>query len=251
MMCAVTWFSVRPGLRKRMVSQCAASPIAPTIRRHFLLVDVLDRPRLHHGRHAVGPLDLRVVELVQHVDVDEVDAERLVGHVVAAHLLHDGVGELLDLLPRRRAGGALDPRVRVPDVLRRDPRGVALDLEADVALLEQHRRPVAAQERVPEPGLEPVPPRRQRARSRTGRSRRTCRSSAPRLCAFMRSRARSSRYLRSRSQFTRCCQSTPTVPKFAMAVLSSGRRISAAGDENEISQGACFISAAPLACQTK
>ncbi|PYM73467.1 MAG: hypothetical protein DME03_15465 [Candidatus Rokuibacteriota bacterium] len=67
------------------------------------------------------------------------------------------------------------------------------------------------------------------------------RSSAPRLCAFIRSRARSSRYFRSRSQFTRSCQSTPTVPKFAMAVLSSDRRISAAG----------FISAAPPACQTQ
>ena len=34
MMWAVTWFSVRPGLRNRIVSQWAASPMAPTIRKH-------------------------------------------------------------------------------------------------------------------------------------------------------------------------------------------------------------------------
>ena len=34
MMCAVTLFSVRPGFRNFMHSQCAASPIAPTIRMH-------------------------------------------------------------------------------------------------------------------------------------------------------------------------------------------------------------------------
>ena len=32
MMWAVSWFSVRPGLRNFMNSQCAASPIAPTMR---------------------------------------------------------------------------------------------------------------------------------------------------------------------------------------------------------------------------
>src|SRR5258708_5783153 len=32
MMCAVSWFSVRPGCRNFMNSQCAASPIAPTMR---------------------------------------------------------------------------------------------------------------------------------------------------------------------------------------------------------------------------
>jgi hypothetical protein len=34
MMWAVTWFSVTPGLRNLIVSQCAASPMAPTMRRH-------------------------------------------------------------------------------------------------------------------------------------------------------------------------------------------------------------------------
>ena len=34
MMCAVTWFSVMPGLRNFIVSQCAPSPMAPTMRRH-------------------------------------------------------------------------------------------------------------------------------------------------------------------------------------------------------------------------
>src|ERR1700689_1860668 len=45
-------------------------------------------------------------------------------------------------------------------------------------------------------------------------------SIAPRPWAFMRSRARSRRYLRIRSQLTRCCQSNPTLPKFAMSQFS-------------------------------
>src|SRR5882762_11201173 len=40
-------------------------------------------------------------------------------------------------------------------------------------------------------------------------------SRAPRPCFFIISRARSVRYLRSRSQLTRCCQSKPAMPKFA------------------------------------
>src|SRR5580700_11042607 len=45
-------------------------------------------------------------------------------------------------------------------------------------------------------------------------------STAPRPCFFIISRARSVRYLRSRSQLTRCCQSTPAMPKFAPMALS-------------------------------
>src|SRR5438067_3592986 len=45
---------------------------------------------------------------------------------------------------------------------------------------------------------------------------------APSPCAFMRSRARSSRYLRMRSQLTRCCQSRPPMPKFAPMNVSPG-----------------------------
>src|SRR5438552_7938191 len=48
-------------------------------------------------------------------------------------------------------------------VLLRQPRRMPLDLEAQVALLEQHRRAVAAQERVAQPRLEPVPAGRERA----------------------------------------------------------------------------------------
>src|ERR1019366_10628610 len=46
-------------------------------------------------------------------------------------------------------------------------------------------------------------------------------SIAPSPWAFIRSRARSSRYLRSRSKFTRSCQSIPTMPTFAIFVSSS------------------------------
>jgi hypothetical protein len=129
----------------------------------FLLVLVLDRARLHHRGHAVGPFDLLVLEDVDHVDVDEIDAELLAGDAVALHLVEDRVGEFLHLLLRGRAGGALDPGIGVADVLLRQPRRVPPDLEAEVALLEQHRRAVAAQERVAQAGLEPVPAGRERA----------------------------------------------------------------------------------------
>src|SRR5215831_4252722 len=46
-------------------------------------------------------------------------------------------------------------------------------------------------------------------------------SIAPSPAAFMRARARSRRYLRSRSQLMRCCQSSPTMPAFAIAFFSS------------------------------
>src|SRR5579863_7600739 len=45
-------------------------------------------------------------------------------------------------------------------------------------------------------------------------------SMAPRPCFFIIARARSVRYLRSRSQLTRCCQSMPAMPKFAPIRLS-------------------------------
>ena len=129
----------------------------------FLLVDVLDRARLHHRRHAVDPVDLLLLEDADHVDVDEVDPELLPGDAVALHLLQDRIGEFLHLLLRGRAGRALDPGIGVADVLLRDPWRVALDLEAEVALLEEDGRAVAAQERVAQSRLEPVPSRGERA----------------------------------------------------------------------------------------
>src|SRR5262249_4975658 len=66
-----------------------------------------------------------------------------------------------------RTRRAFDPRKGVTHVLFRNPRAVAFDLEADVALLEENRPAVAAQHRVTQTGLEPVPARRQRARDVT------------------------------------------------------------------------------------
>src|SRR5262249_54173866 len=129
----------------------------------LLLVDILDRTRLHHRAHAVDPGDAVLAEDVDHVNVDEVDAELLAGDTMALHLFEDGVGELLNLLSGRRPGRALDPGKRVPHVLLREPWRMALDLKAEVALLEQYGRAVAAQDRVAQAGLEPVPTRRQRA----------------------------------------------------------------------------------------
>src|SRR5262249_14327146 len=75
--------------------------------------------------------------------------------------LDGGLRELGPLVGRRRARGAFDPREGVTDVFLRDPWRVALDLEAEIALLEQDRPPVAAQHRVAQARLEPVPARRQ------------------------------------------------------------------------------------------
>ena len=90
-------------------------------------------------------------------------AELLAGDAVLLHRLQHRLGEFGHLLGRGRAGRALDPGERVADVLLRDPRRVALDLEAEIALLEQDRRAVAAQHGVAQTRLEPVPARRQRA----------------------------------------------------------------------------------------
>ena len=137
--------------------------MAPTMRKAFLLVRALDGARVHHRAHAVGPVDVVLLEDVDHVDVDEVDAELLAGDAVLLHRLQHRLGEFRHLLGRGRPGRALDPGERVADVLFRDPRRVALDLEAEVALLEQDRRAVAAQHGVAQARLEPVPARRQRA----------------------------------------------------------------------------------------
>ena len=75
MMCAVTWFSVMPGLQELHRLPVRGVADGADHAQAFLLVDVLDGARLHHRRHAVGPVDLRVLEGLDHVDVDEVDAE--------------------------------------------------------------------------------------------------------------------------------------------------------------------------------
>ncbi len=110
----------------------------------FLLVDVLDRAGLHHRGHAVDPVDLLLLENADHVDVDEIDAELLAGNSVTLHFVKNCVSEFLHLLFRGRAGGAFDPGIRVPDVLFGNPRRMALDLKTQIALLEQHRRAIAA-----------------------------------------------------------------------------------------------------------
>ena len=162
-MCAVTWFSVMPGPQELHGFPVRGVADRADDAQAFLLVDVLDGARLHHRRHAVDPVDVRLLEDLDHVDVDEVDAELHAGDAALLHLLDDRLGELADLLGRGRPRRALDPGVRVAHVLLRDPRRMALDLEAEVALLEQHRRIVAAQHRVAQARLEAVPARRQRA----------------------------------------------------------------------------------------
>src|SRR5678815_5406652 len=79
------------------------------------------------------PVDLRVLEDLDHVDVDEVDAKLHAFDAALLHFLLDRVGELRHLLGRCGAGGALDPRVRITDIFLGDPRRMLLDVQADVA----------------------------------------------------------------------------------------------------------------------
>src|SRR5207248_9992325 len=102
--------------------------------------------------HSVRPVDRRLMVDLDHVDVDEVHPELLPGDAMALHLLYDSIAELLHLQLRSRARRALEPGVGPADVLLRDPGRVPRDLRADVALLEEHRRAVAAEERVAQPG---------------------------------------------------------------------------------------------------
>src|SRR5262245_19676757 len=130
----------------------------------LLLVLALDGARFHHRGHAVDPVDVVFPEDVDHVDVDEVDTELLTGNAVFLHRLQHGLGELGHLLRRSGTRRSLDPCKRVPHVLLRQPRRMPLDLEAEIALLEQDRTTVAAQHGVAQARLETIPAGCQRAR---------------------------------------------------------------------------------------
>src|SRR5262249_21270847 len=60
-------------------------------------------------------------------------------------------------------GCAFDPGEGVTHVLLRQPGRMPLDLEAEVALLEQNRRAITAQHRVTQARLETIPAGRERA----------------------------------------------------------------------------------------
>ena len=56
--------------------------------------------RFHYRSHTVDPSDVLFLENLNHVDVDEVNAELLAGDAVAGHLFDDRVGEFRHLLSR-------------------------------------------------------------------------------------------------------------------------------------------------------
>ncbi len=129
----------------------------------FLLVRVLDRARFHHRGHAVDPVDVVLLEDLIMLMSTKSTPSFCPATPLSFIACNDRLGELGHLLGRGRTGRAFDPGERVTHVLLRDPRRVPLDLEAEVALLEQNRPAVAAQHGVAQAGLEPVPARRQRA----------------------------------------------------------------------------------------
>ena len=125
----------------------------------FMLVLILDRAGFHHGRHAVGPLDLGFLEDLDHGDVDEIDTQ---GHAIYAalfHLLLDGVGELGNLHGGRATGGALHPGVGIADVFFGDPGRMALDMHPDIALFEEYGCIVTAQQSVAQARFQAIPAR--------------------------------------------------------------------------------------------
>ena len=158
---AATWFSVMPGLDE--VGDLVVDVVADRAdhREGLDLVGALDRPGLHHRGHAVGPADPALLELLDQVDVDEVDPERLVLTPGFLQVVQQRVDELGDLLVGGRADGALDPDIGVADVLLRDPRVVHLEVEADVALLVDDRLLAGGEHDVAQARLEPVPTRGQ------------------------------------------------------------------------------------------
>src|SRR5215831_13829856 len=129
----------------------------------FQLIVIFDRARLHHGRGAVGPVELRFFKIVDHVQINEVDAHGRLLYVIFAQFFNDRIGEFFHLLARRPTHGALDPRVSVADVIAGDPGTVTVDLYADVALLKEHGLRAFTQERIAQPRLEPAPAGRHRA----------------------------------------------------------------------------------------
>ncbi len=159
MICAVTWFSVSARLQELHELPVRGVADGADLAHALVLVLILDGAGFHHRGHAVGPVDLRVLEDLDHVDVDEVDAELL---AVNTGFLHFALRLLVNLVTCCQRGGtgcALDPRVGILDVVFRDPRRVLCDMHADVALFEQYRRVVAAQQRVAQTRLQAVPAR--------------------------------------------------------------------------------------------
>ena len=121
------------------------------------LVLVFDSARFDHGRGTVCPVNFRLFEGVDHIEIDEVDAQGGFLDVVLSQLFHDRVGELLHLLPRSAPHRSLDPGVGVAHVVARYPRAVTIDLDADVTLLEKNRLGALAKQRVAKTGLQPAP----------------------------------------------------------------------------------------------
>ena len=157
MMCAVSWFSVRPGLRNFMNSQCAASPIAPTMRKHscsssFLTARASIIGVMPSTQSIFASLKIWIM-LMSMKSTPSFMPSTPRFFISCLIALVNFVTCWVDAGP----GGALDPRVRIADIFLGDPRRMLLDVQADVALLEQHRRVVAAEQAIAQPGLQAVP----------------------------------------------------------------------------------------------
>src|SRR5438094_6552567 len=141
------------------VGNSCMAPIADGgVDAHCLqFVLVFDRAGFYHRRCAVDPVNFRLLEGVDHVDVDEVNPERSFLYVVFPHLLHNRSREFFHLLAGCASHGSLDPRVGVAHVIARYPRAVVIDLYADVALLEKDGFGSLTKESVAKSGLQPAP----------------------------------------------------------------------------------------------
>ena len=142
----MTWFSVTPGLRNFIVSQCAASPMAPTMRRHSCSSTFLTaRASIIGVMPSVHSILASLKAWIMLMSMKSTPSFFPATPLFFISLTMASVNFFTCCL-RGGSGRALDPGVGPADVLLRDPRRVALDLEAEVALLEEHRRIVAAEQ---------------------------------------------------------------------------------------------------------
>ena len=120
----------------------------------------LDRTSFHHGGHSIDPVDAAFLKCPNHVQIHEVDTNRLVGDSSIFEIVHQCIAEFRHLSGGGRACGAFNPRVRVPHVLFRNPRRVLSDVVPDIALLIQNRLFALGKYGIPKTRLQLVPPRR-------------------------------------------------------------------------------------------
>src|SRR5262249_45869463 len=156
-----------PGRRNFMHSQCVASPIAPTIRKHSCSSTFLTARASIIGLMPSTQVMLfslkMLIMLMSMKSTPSFCPASVAGPLMPLHFFRSALGKFVPVWGGGRPRRTLDPGEGVPNVLLGKPGRMPLDLEAEIALLEQHRRAVATKQCIAQPRLEPGPARRPRA----------------------------------------------------------------------------------------